>query len=396
MINLNKYKKIIILGGGELSKEIAISALRLGIKCITIDNYNGCPSSYVCSNLVCDLFNYNKLLRIIEDENPDCIICEKESINIELIIYIEKEGYNVIPNSKSIEVCMNKELLRNLANELNIRTTKYNFSNRSLEEITYKIEKTGMPCIIKPCVSSSNKGQSVIHNKIEIAKAYKELSQSKGISSRVIIEEFINFEFEVTILVTKQQDRLLFSPPIIHKQKNGDFYFSFQQKNLISNDLQLKCHHICNSIIMNLCNLNDNGVFSVEFFIKIINGKLEPILNEISPRPHDTGMITLKSQNYSQFDLLLYSIFNIKIGEIKLVNECISHSLIIKNDTNENIRDYEIILENKENVFYYNFLKNTKKPNSYRKIGLVIYIINDKIKFDEFEMIELLCKNYTH
>lgn len=396
MISLNKHKKILILGGGELSKEIAISSLRLGIKCISIDSYGGSPASYICSNLVCDMFNYNKLLGVIEEESPDCIICEKESINIELIINIEKEGYNIIPNSKSIEVCMDKELLRNLANDLNIRTTKYNFANRSLEELTYKIEKTGFPCIIKPCFSSSGKGQSIVHNKIEIARAYKELSQSRGTSSRIIIEEFINFVFEVTILVTKQKDKLLFSPPIIHKQKKGDFYLSYQQKNLISQELQKKCENICNTIIMNLCNFDDNGVFGVEFFIKIINGELEPIFNEMSPRPHDTGIITLKSQNYSQFDLLLYSIFNINIGEIKLINDCISHSLVIKNNKNEDIRDYEITLENKENVFYYHFLKPIIKKKSTRRVGLIIYYCNNKNYSIEIEMIESLCQNYTH
>jgi phosphoribosylglycinamide formyltransferase 2 len=287
---------------------------------------------------------------------------------------------------------MHREKLRQFVDDLAIPTSKFKFSNNSLEEFKYKIGNIGYPCVIKPCQSSSGKGQSIIYNEIEIGKTYKELGNARGDSSRVIIEEFIDFDYEITLLTTKQGDNIHFCPPIIHRQKHGDFYFSYQVDNTVSKDIELQAQQIAELVIRNMCPSNDdNGIFGVELFV-LKNGKV--LFNEcIAGRPHDTGFITLKTQNMSQFDLLINSIINIPIPPIYLVNQGISHSLIIKNQTDENMKDYEIMLSQKNNLFYYIFNKPIVKKKSTRRVGIVI-LISDETNF--LEEIEYICREYKY
>jgi phosphoribosylglycinamide formyltransferase 2 len=388
----NNTKTILILGGGELAKEICISASRLGLKTIVVDNYGGSPASYICAeNYICNMHNYNKLKSLFYDKMPDYCIVEKESINIDLIKDMELEGYNIVPNAKSIELCMQREKLRQFVDDLGIPTSKFQFCNNSLEEFKYKIARIGYPAVVKPCMSSSGYGQSIIYNEIEIGKAYKELGNARGDSSRVIIEEFIDFDYEITLLTTKHGDNIHFSPPIIHRQKHGDFYLSYQVDNIVSKDVELQAQKIAEIVIRNMCpEINDSGLFGVELFV-LKNGKV--IFNEIAPRTHDTGYLTLKTQNISQFDLLINSIINIPIPNIYLVNQGISHSLIIKNQTDENIKNYEINLVQKNNLFYYIFNKPNVKKNSTRRVGIVI-MLSDESNF--LEEIEYICREYKY
>lgn len=388
----NTKKVLLVLGGGELAKEICISAIRLGMTTIVVDSYSGAPASFIASeSYVCDMKNYTKIKSLFYDKMPHFCIVEKESINIDLIKNMEAEGFNIVPNAKSIELCMGREELRQFVDDLGITTSKFQFCNNSLEEFKYKIGRIGYPCVVKPCMSSSGKGQSIIYNEIEIGKAYKELGNARGDSSRVIIEEFIDFDYEITLLTTKQGDNIYFCPPIVHRQKHGDFYLSYQVHNIVSKDVELQSQKIATNIINAMCpSIYDNGLFGVELFV-LKNGKV--IFNEIAPRAHDTGYITLKTQNISQFDLLINSIMNIPIPPIYLVNQGISHSLIIKNQTDENMKDYEISLVQKNNLFYYIFNKPIIKKNSNRRVGIVI-MLSDESNF--LEEIEYICREYKY
>ena len=389
----NNKKNLLILGAGELAKEICISAIRLGINTIVVDNYSGAPASFVASeSYICDMKNYNKIKSLFYDKMPHYCIVEKESINIDLIKDMEQQGFNIVPNAKSIELCMAREALREFVHDLGIPTSKFQFCNNSLEEFKYKIARIGFPSVVKPCQSSSGYGQSIIYNEIEIAKAYKELGNARGDSSRVIIEEFIDFDYEITLLTTKQGDNIHFSPAIIHRQKHGDFYLSYQVDNIVSKDVELQAQNIATNVINAMCPSNDdNGLFGVELFV-LKNGKV--LFNECTAgRPHDTGFVTLKTQNISQFDLLINSIMNIPIPSIYLVNQGISHSLIIKNQTDENIKNYEINLVQKNNLFYYIFNKPIVKKNSTRRVGIVI-MLSDESNF--LEEIEYICREYKY
>jgi len=388
----NNKKTILILGGGELAKEICISASRLGINTIVVDNYYSCPASFIATeSYMCDMKNYNKIKSLFYDKMPHFTIVEKEAINIDLIKDMELDGFNIVPNAKSIELCMARESLREFVTNLGIPTSKFQFCNNALEEFKYKIGRIGYPCVVKPCQSSSGKGQSIVYNEIEIGKAYKELGNARGDSSKVIIEEFIDFDYEITLITTKQGDNIHFCPPIIHRQKHGDFYLSYQVDNIVSKDVELQAQQIATNVINAMCpNINNNGLFGVELFV-LENGKV--IFNEIAPRTHDTGYITLKTQNISQFDLLINSIMNIPIIPIYLVNQGICHSLIIKNQTEENIKNYEINLPHKNNLYYYIFNKPFVKKNSTRRVGIVI-MLSDQTNF--LEEIEYICREYKY
>ena len=343
------------------------------------------------------MFNYKKINDIILYEKPDYIICEKESINIDLIKDLENQNFNIIPNSKSVEICMSRELLRDFVSDLNILTSKYAYCTNNFNEFKCNLEKIGLPCVVKPCFSSSGKGQSIINNESQIENAFKNLNQARGNCNKIIIEEFIDFDFEVTMLTVKQNANIYFCPPIIHKQKKGDFYLSYQHNNILKSETLIKSQNICKKIVNEL---GGNGIFGVELFIK---GD-EVIFNEVAPRVHDTGILTLKTQNYSEFDLLLYSIYNINIGDIKLLSPGISYALNYYNNTSNDIYDYKINFDNKkiyinDTIYYYHFNKPVIEKNSRRRIGIVILLLNDKDIDENYlqkkvEYLQQLCIDY--
>ncbi len=303
-------KKIMLLGSGELGKEVAIAAKRLGCFVIACDRYENAPAMQVSDkSAVLDMNNAKELKQVISDSKPDIIIPEIEALAVDILDEIE-ENIQVIPNARATAITMNRDKIRDLSsNELNIRTAKFSYAmNKS--ELNSKAEAIGYPLLIKPVMSSSGKGQSLVNKREDLDEAWTlAIEKSRGKSNKIIIEEFIEFDLEITLLTIRQSNgKTLFCSPIGHEQKNGDYQCSWQPAELKESVL-MKAQEIARSVTDNLGGL---GLFGVEFFIK---GE-DVIFSELSPRPHDTGLVTLISQNLNEFELHLRAILGIPIPEI--------------------------------------------------------------------------------
>ena len=303
-------KKIMLLGSGELGKEVVIAAKRLGCYVIACDRYNNAPAMQVADQFeVLNMNNESELKEVIYKCNPDIIIPEIEALAVDVLKEIEQK-ITVIPNARATAITMNRDKIRDLAsNELNIRTAKFSYAiNQS--ELDLQAEMIGYPLLIKPVMSSSGKGQSLVNNKNDLAQAWNlAIEKSRGKSNKIIIEEFIEFDLEITLLTIRQSNGMtLFCPPIGHEQKNGDYQCSWQPAELNESVLG-KAKQIAKRVTDNLGGV---GLFGVEFFIK---GE-EVIFSELSPRPHDTGLVTLISQNLNEFELHLRAVLGIPIPEI--------------------------------------------------------------------------------
>ena len=303
-------KKIMLLGSGELGKEVVIAAKRLGCYVIACDRYNDAPAMQVADQFeVLNMNNESELKEVIYKCNPDIIIPEIEALAVDVLNEIEQK-ITVIPNARATAITMNRDKIRDLAsNELNIRTAKFNYAiNQS--ELDLHAETIGYPLLIKPVMSSSGKGQSLVNNKNDLAQAWNlAIEKSRGKSNKIIIEEFIEFDSEITLLTIRQSNgQTLFCAPIGHEQKNGDYQCSWQPAEL-NESLLGKAKQIAKRVTDNLGGV---GLFGVEFFIK---GE-EVIFSELSPRPHDTGLVTLICQNLNEFELHLRAVLGIPIPEI--------------------------------------------------------------------------------
>jgi phosphoribosylglycinamide formyltransferase 2 len=303
-------KKIMLLGSGELGKEVVIAAKRLGCYVIACDRYNNAPAMQVADQFeVLNMNNESELKEVIYKCNPDIIIPEIEALAVDVLNEIEQK-ITVIPNARATAITMNRDKIRDLAsNELNIRTAKFSYAiNQS--ELELHAEAIGYPLLIKPVMSSSGKGQSLVNNKNDLAQAWNlAIEKSRGKSNKIIIEEFIEFDSEITLLTIRQSNgQTLFCAPIGHEQKNGDYQCSWQPAELNESVLG-KAKQIAKHVTDNLGGV---GLFGVEFFIK---GE-EVIFSELSPRPHDTGLVTLISQNLNEFELHLRAVLGIPIPEI--------------------------------------------------------------------------------
>jgi len=327
--------KALILGSGELAKELVIELHRFGVETIAVDRYDNAPAMQVShKKYVLDMLNSSKLFKLIELEKPNFIIPEIEAINTDTLMEIEKKGFNVIPNASAVFKTMNRERIRNLASEkLNLPTSNYLFAD-SYEELKISVKNIGMPCFIKPIMSSSGKGQSLVNNESEIRKAW-DFAQSYGRAGKgkVIIESLIDFNDEITLLTIKSENNIVFCPPIGHIQKDGDYIESWQPHSLPKSTL-IKCKKIAEKIVSEL---GGNGIFGVELFIK----DNEVYFSEVSPRPHDTGMVTLISQDLSEFSLHVRAILNLGIPEE--INAKPSASVVIKGDGKS--EDIKFIIE---------------------------------------------------
>ena len=303
-------KKIMLLGSGELGKEVVIAAKRLGCYVIACDRYNNAPAMQVADQFeVLNMNNESELKEVIYKCNPNIIIPEIEALAVDVLKEIEQK-ITVIPNARATAITMNRDKIRDLAsNELNIRTAKFGYAiNQS--ELELHAEAIGYPLLIKPVMSSSGKGQSLVNNKNDLAQAWNlAIEKSRGKSNKIIIEEFIEFDLEITLLTIRQSNgQTLFCAPIGHEQKNGDYQCSWQPAELNESVLE-KAKQIAKRVTDNLGGV---GLFGVEFFIK---GE-EVIFSELSPRPHDTGLVTLISQNLNEFELHLRAVLGIPIPEI--------------------------------------------------------------------------------
>ena len=315
-------KKILLLGSGELGKEFTISAKRLGCEVIACDKYPYAPAMQVADrSVVFDMLDAKKLANLVDEEKPDFIVPEIEAIRTEELLNIEKKGITVVPSARAVNLTMNRDAIRDRAIELGIKTAQYKYAH-NLDELDQAIKTVGFPCIVKPVMSSSGKGQTLIRTQEEIPLAWENATKNmRGDRVKVIVEEFINFISEITLLTIRQSNSsTIFCPPIGHQQEQGDYIESWQPEN-INQNLLSKAKDIAEKITKDL---GGNGLFGVEFFITTE----DIIFSELSPRPHDTGMVTMYTQNLSEFDLHARAILSYPINNILMFRE--GYSTVIK------------------------------------------------------------------
>jgi phosphoribosylglycinamide formyltransferase 2 len=324
-------QKLMLLGSGELGKEFAIAAQRLGNYIIAVDRYPNAPAMQVADACeVISMLSGDDLEAIVSKHQPDFIIPEIEAIRTEKLIEFEQRGITVIPTAAATNYTMNRDRIRELAHQqLGIRTARYGYAV-TLEELIKTSDEIGFPNVIKPVMSSSGKGQSVVQNQSEVEKAWNyAIANSRGDTQKVIVEEFINFEIEITLLTIKQWNAAtIFCSPIGHRQERGDYQESWQPAE-ISEDKILKAQEIAIKVTDAL---GGAGIFGVEFFIT----KDEVIFSELSPRPHDTGMVTLISQNLNEFELHLRAILDLPIPHIELLGASAS-AVILASEKSDSI-----------------------------------------------------------
>ncbi len=308
-------KKIMLLGSGELGKEFAIAAKRAGQYVIACDHYNDAPAMQVADEReVIDMLDGDQLDAVVAKHKPDIIVPEIEAIRTERLISYEQEGIQVTPSARAVNFTMNRRAIRDLAaKELGIRTAKY-FYAKTFDEFKKAADTIGFPCVVKPLMSSSGHGQSYVHNDEELQAAFKNAMEgARGDVKEVIIEEFIDFESEFTLLtVTQKNGPTLFCPPIGHRQKGGDYRESWQPYT-IKEDALKKAEEMADKVTKALTGY---GIWGVEFFL---TKQGEVIFSELSPRPHDTGMVTLgHTTNFSEFELHFRAVMGLPIPAIHL------------------------------------------------------------------------------
>jgi phosphoribosylglycinamide formyltransferase 2 len=365
-------KKILLLGSGELGKEFAIAAQRLGQYIIAVDSYEGAPAMQVSHEFeVIDMLDGDSLDRIVAKHNPDLIVPEIEAIRTERFYEYEKQGIQVVPSAKAANFTMNRKAIRDLAAiEVGVRTAKYKYGT-SYEELCEAVEFTGIPCVVKPLMSSSGKGQSVIKSKDDCLKAWEyALEGSRGDLMEVIVEGFIDFDYEITLLtVTQQNGTTLFCPPIGHRQERGDYQESWQPMQMDEKHL-MEAQEMAEKVTKAL---GGAGIWGVEFFIT----KEGAYFSELSPRPHDTGMVTLaNSQNFNEFELHARAILGIHIPVIKQ-NYAAASAVILSDITTSSEPNFSGLQEagSFEQTDFKLFGKPFARP--YRRMGVALAYGNE-------------------
>jgi phosphoribosylglycinamide formyltransferase 2 len=301
---------ILLLGSGELGREFAISAKRLGAYVIACDSYAGAPAMQVADAAeVFPMLDGAALRAAVERHRPDHIVPEIEAIRTEMLLELEAEGWAVTPNARAAQLTMNRDAIRSLAADtLGLATSRYRFAE-SMEEVEAAAAHTGMPCVVKPVMSSSGKGQTIVRSPAELAPAWSHaVANMRGDRPRVIVEQFVAFDYEITLLTVRTRDGILFCPPIGHRQEQGDYRESWQPMAMAPAALA-SAEAMARTV---LDALGGYGLFGVEFFIA---GE-EAIFSELSPRPHDTGMVTLASQDLNEFDLHARAVLGLPIPDI--------------------------------------------------------------------------------
>jgi phosphoribosylglycinamide formyltransferase 2 len=301
--------KIMLLGSGELGKEVVIEAQRLGIETIAVDSYNNAPAQLLANkSYTINMKNENEILDVIRREKPTYILPEVEAINIKALFTAEKEGFHVIPNADAVNKTMNRKNIREFAAvELGLPTSKYEFvtTYEALEKAALNI---GFPCVIKPVMSSSGHGQSIARSQNDLAKSWELAKEARGDASELIVEEFITFDYEITMLTVRNGKDTVFCEPIGHIQQDGDYIFSWQPMNM-SEIAKQKSQEIAKTVTDGL---GGRGLFGVELFVK---GD-DVYFSEVSPRPHDTGMVTMITQSQSEFALHVRAVLGLPLEYI--------------------------------------------------------------------------------
>lgn len=369
-------KKILLLGSGELGKELVIALQRLGQYIIAVDSYENAPAMQVAHEYeVIDMLDGDALDELVDKHKPDLIVPEVESIRTERFFDYEKQGYKVIPSAKAANFTMNRKAIRDLAaKDLGIKTAIYSYA-KNYDELVEGVEVCGMPCVVKPLMSSSGKGQSVIKTKRDIQNAWDyAMEGSRGDLAEVIVEEFIDFDFEITLLtLTQYNGKTLFCPPIGHRQERGDYQESWQPMSMKEEHL-IEAQNMSDKVT---AALKGSGIWGVEFFV----GKNGVYFSELSPRPHDTGMVTLaNTQNYSEFELHARAILEIPVDEIKLLKNGAS-AVVLAKETNNNFPVFSG-LDNAVSIPNSDF-KIFGKPSSrpYRRMAVGLsYGVNEPVE----------------
>ena len=323
-------KKILLLGSGELGKEFAIACQRYGQHVIAVDSYIGAPAMQVADDHeVINMLDGAELDRIVAKHQPDLIVPEIEAIRTERFYDYEQQGIQVVPSAKAANFTMNRKAIRDLASkDVGVRTATYRYAT-SFEELAAGVEVCGIPCVVKPLMSSSGKGQSVIKSLEDIQKAWDyAMEGSRGDLKEVIVEGFVDFEYEITLLTVTQKDGpTLFCPPIGHRQERGDYQESWQpmpMNPLFLEEAKSMADQVAKA-------LGGAGLWGVEFFIT----KEGAYFSELSPRPHDTGMVTLaKTQNFTEFELHARAVLGIPVSEITL-NHNGASAVVLAKDINQ-------------------------------------------------------------
>lgn len=333
-------KKAVLCGSGELGKEIAIELERYGVHVVAVDKYANAPAMQVAqSSHVLSMLDGDALAEMIEKENPDLIIPEVEAIATPKLIELEKKGYTVIPTANATYLTMNREGIRRLAaEELGIPTSRYEFAQTE-DEFRAAVGRIGFPCVVKPVMSSSGHGQSVVHNESQVAEAWK-ISQEGGRAGggKVIVEGFVDFDYEITLLTVRHCAGTTFLKPVGHHQVDGDYRESWQPQGM-SAAAEKKAQEIAGKITDAL---GGYGIFGVELFVK---GE-DVIFSEVSPRPHDTGMVTMISQDMSEFALHARAVLGLPIPEVRFYGPSASKAIVVEGNTTEyEFQDVDKVLE---------------------------------------------------
>ncbi len=331
-------KKVLLLGSGELGKEVTIELQRYGVEVVACDKYASAPAMQVANR--CHVFNMldgAEIRRVVELERPDHIIPEVEAIATATLVELEKEGYNVTPTANATLLTMNREGIRRLAaEELGLPTSAYRFASTK-EEFDAAVKEIGLPCVVKPVMSSSGHGQSTIKTADQIDAAWKEAREGgRADAGRVIVEGFVDFDYEITLLTVRSVSGTVYCEPVGHVQVNGDYRYSWQPQPMSAVAIE-KARDIAKKVTDAL---GGYGLFGVEMFIK---GD-EVIFSEVSPRPHDTGMVTMISQDLSEFALHARAVLGLPIPEIRFFGPSASAAVVVEGDSKE------VVMGNLENV----------------------------------------------
>ena len=359
-------KKILLLGSGELGKELTISLKRIGCQVVTCDAYHNAPAMQVSDQFeVFNMLDSDKLNEVIKTHKPDFIVPEVEAIETHVLIEAEKNGKNVIPSAKAVNLTMNRDRIRDRAKSLGLPTAKFAYAE-TVEQLISEAKKIGTKVAVKPVMSSSGKGQSYATTEDELKNSWKfAIEGMRGNRKRVIVEEFIDFDYEITLLtILEKSGNVSFCEPIGHYQERGDYQFSWQPADCSKNVIR-DAQDAARKMVLDL---GGSGIFGVEFFI---GKKGRVIFSELSPRPHDTGMVTMYTQNYSQFDIHARVLLGLPLPEVKLNRSGASHVILADENATGNylIEGVEKALEDKSidfRIFGKPYLK------SYRRMGVIL------------------------
>lgn len=360
-------KRVLLLGSGELGKEVAIEAQRLGLEVIAVDRYENAPAHSVAHRThVVNMQDEDAILEIIRHEKPDYILPEIEAISISALFKAEAEGFNVIPNADAVSKTMNRKNIRTFAAEdLGLKTGPYRFVT-TLEGMRKAGEALGYPCVVKPVMSSSGHGQSVMRSADDLENSWEMAKEARGDASELIVEAFVNFDYEITMLTARNGKETVYCEPIGHEQRDGDYVFSWQPMRMSEVALK-KAQDMAKAITDGL---GGQGLFGVELFVE---GD-EVYFSEVSPRPHDTGMVTLITQSQSEFALHLRAVLGLPLG-FTFYGEGASAAFKSENDS------YAPVVDVADELFTDNsFVRVFGKPEAHKGRRLAVALVLDKVE----------------